>query len=162
TTTRSGFSIHGGIWPGSRGCIDLGPNEDAFLNAVKALGVDKINVEVLYDPRLETEPHPLAGSTFFPGAADYLFRHVPGLLDMIFSPDGKSVTQNVDTNGDGNVDVVYVTDSQPVESFQETAAFNSANQLLWRGVTNADGESGSLAGFLPSGIQQWLLEVGAN
>jgi hypothetical protein len=74
TMGRSNFSIHGGFWPGSEGCIDLGPNEKAFFSAVRSLGNDPVQLFVKYDRRLETQPNPLANQTFFDGSSDYLGR----------------------------------------------------------------------------------------
>ncbi len=81
TMGRKGFSIHGGFWPGSEGCIDVGPNEQAFFAAARRLGSNTIPVIVSYDKSLETQAHPLARQTFFDGASDDLGRGAGIALD---------------------------------------------------------------------------------
>jgi hypothetical protein len=76
---RNHFFIHGGFTPGSAGCIDLGPNEKAYFDALRSDGESSHEVVVSYDPRLETSPHPLAGNSFWNGASDYLTRPLRGL-----------------------------------------------------------------------------------
>lgn len=63
TNGRGNFFIHGGLAPGSAGCIDLGPNERAYFDAVRSTGESSHEVIVRYDPSLETFPHPLASRT---------------------------------------------------------------------------------------------------
>jgi hypothetical protein len=76
THHRSNFSMHGGWQPGSRGCVDLGPNEDAYFMAVRRLGSTSHKLVVQYDPRLEAEAHPLASQYLFDGVTDYLSRRL--------------------------------------------------------------------------------------
>jgi len=76
TFKRSDFSIHGGWQPGSHGCIDLGPNEEAYFREVRRLGSPSHRLIVQYDPRLETEAHPLASRSVFEGVTDYLNRRI--------------------------------------------------------------------------------------
>jgi Ca2+-binding RTX toxin-like protein len=71
---RSHFFIHGGLFPGSRGCIDLGPNEEAYFAALRSLGEASHEIIVQYDTQLETQAHPLALQMFFSGFTDYYFR----------------------------------------------------------------------------------------
>ena len=77
TNGRNHFFIHGGFTPGSAGCIDLGPNEKAYFDAVRSTGEASHDVIVSYDPSLETSPHPLAGRHFWDGAGEYLTRPMP-------------------------------------------------------------------------------------
>jgi hypothetical protein len=76
TLGRSDFSIHGGWQPGSHGCIDLGPNEDAYFTAVRRLGSTSHRLIVQYDPQLESEAHPLASRPVFEGVTDYFNRRL--------------------------------------------------------------------------------------
>lgn len=76
TLGRSNFSVHGGWQPGSHGCIDLGPNEEAYFRAVRRLGSSSHRLIVQYDPRLETAAHPLASRPVFEGVTDYLNRRI--------------------------------------------------------------------------------------
>jgi type VI secretion system (T6SS) effector TldE1-like protein len=76
TFKRSDFSIHGGWQPGSHGCIDLGPNEEAYFREVRRLGIPSHRLIVQYDPRLEAEAHPLASRAVFEGVTDYLNRRI--------------------------------------------------------------------------------------
>lgn len=46
TFGRDGFSIHGGTFPGSAGCIDLTDEMDEFTELMQAIGQDVIEVEV--------------------------------------------------------------------------------------------------------------------
>lgn len=48
TFGRSGLAIHGGFSPGSAGCIDLTDEMDEFVDLMKALGQDDVNVRVDY------------------------------------------------------------------------------------------------------------------
>lgn len=48
TFGRDNFSIHGGLFPGSAGCIDLTGEMDDFADLMKALGQDEIDVRVDY------------------------------------------------------------------------------------------------------------------
>jgi len=48
TFGRDNFSIHGGLFPGSAGCIDLAGEMDDFADLMKALGQDEIDVRVDY------------------------------------------------------------------------------------------------------------------
>src|SRR5215470_13062151 len=61
TLGRSDFSIHGGDFYGSAGCIDLGHNEVDFFQTLSDRGIGNITVEVKYDPALFDSAHPLAG-----------------------------------------------------------------------------------------------------
>jgi hypothetical protein len=72
---RNHFFIQGGVTPGSAGCIDLGPNEKAYFDA---LGDSTHNVIVQYDSSLETSAHPLADSSVWNGAQQYYTRPLPG------------------------------------------------------------------------------------
>jgi hypothetical protein len=83
---RSNFFIHGGLTPGSAGCIDLGPNERAYFDALRSTGERSHEVVVRYDPRLETSSHPLAGSPLWGGAGEYFTRDLPGLLSPKSTP----------------------------------------------------------------------------
>jgi len=47
TLGREGFSIHGGSYPGSAGCIDLTTQMSPFVGAFRAYGSD-MNLEVEY------------------------------------------------------------------------------------------------------------------
>lgn len=38
TNGRDNFFIHGGLTPGSAGCIDLGPNEKVYFDALRSSG----------------------------------------------------------------------------------------------------------------------------
>jgi hypothetical protein len=107
TNGRSNFFIHGGVAPGSAGCIDLGPNEKAYFDALRSTGEPSHEVVVSYDPSLETAPHPLAGSHFWKGVSEYITRPLPGLAspslkgappatpafqpDAVYSPDGNFI-----------------------------------------------------------------------
>ena len=46
--TRSGFSIHGGITPGSAGCIDLYKNANRFFRRLRKSLSDNIRLNVNY------------------------------------------------------------------------------------------------------------------
>lgn len=46
--TRSGFSIHGGLVPGSAGCIDLSGNAQEFFKNLKASESNFIRLNVNY------------------------------------------------------------------------------------------------------------------
>jgi len=48
TFGRDNFSIHGGLLPGSAGCIDLTSEMDDFADLMRALGQDKVDVDVNY------------------------------------------------------------------------------------------------------------------
>jgi len=48
TFGRDNFSIHGGWFPGSAGCIDLTSEMDDFADLMQALGQDGIDVQVDY------------------------------------------------------------------------------------------------------------------
>jgi hypothetical protein len=48
TFGRDNFSIHGGWFPGSAGCIDLTSEIDDFADLMRALGQDEIDVRVDY------------------------------------------------------------------------------------------------------------------
>ncbi len=48
TFGRDNFSIHGGWFPGSAGCIDLTSKMDDFADLMQALGQDDIDVRVDY------------------------------------------------------------------------------------------------------------------
>ncbi|MBM6594625.1 Hint domain-containing protein [Microvirga pudoricolor] len=61
TFGRTGFSVHGGDWYGSAGCIDLGHEEVAFFSRISSLGISNITIDVKYDRQLLSKPHPLAG-----------------------------------------------------------------------------------------------------
>lgn len=74
TNGRGNFFIHGGVEPGSAGCIDLGPNEKAYFDAIRSTGESSHDVIVSYDQSLETSRHPLAGHRFWAGASEYLPR----------------------------------------------------------------------------------------
>jgi len=87
---RNNFFIHGGITPGSAGCIDLGPNEKAYFDVLRSTGESSHDVIVQYDPSLETAPHPLAGSSVWSGAREYITRPLPGLA----SPPATSAFQS--------------------------------------------------------------------
>jgi hypothetical protein len=107
TNGRSNFFIHGGVAPGSAGCIDLGPNEKAYFDALRSTGEPSHEVVVGYDPSLETAPHPLAGSHFWKDVSEYITRPLPGLAspslkgtppatpafqpDAVYSPDGNFI-----------------------------------------------------------------------
>lgn len=80
TNGRGHFFIHGGLVPGSAGCIDLGPNEKAYFDALRATGESTHDVVVRYDPKLETSHHPLAGTRVWNGTGEYLTRSLPGLF----------------------------------------------------------------------------------
>jgi hypothetical protein len=112
---RDNFSIHGGFRPGSRGCIDLGPNEAAYFAAVRNLGDPSHSVIIQYDQHLETQNHPLASQTWFDGISDYIVRPIPGILDTWF-PAGSQLNKN-ETSGsiiypDGSVDNIEINDTQ--------------------------------------------------
>jgi hypothetical protein len=46
---RTGLAIHGGDSPGSNGCIDLTSHMDDFVEVMRALGQDRVDVIVDYD-----------------------------------------------------------------------------------------------------------------
>jgi len=48
TRGRDNFSIHGGWFPGSAGCIDLTSEMDDFADLMQALGQDEVGVRVDY------------------------------------------------------------------------------------------------------------------
>ena len=48
TLGRDNFSIHGGMFPGSAGCIDLTSEMDDFADLMQALGQDEVDVQVEY------------------------------------------------------------------------------------------------------------------
>jgi len=48
TCGRGGFAIHGGSSPGSAGCIDLTDRMDEFVELMRALGQDQVDVVVDY------------------------------------------------------------------------------------------------------------------
>ena len=48
TIIRTNFSIHGGVTPGSAGCIDLHKNADNFFNVLKTSESNKIKLRVNY------------------------------------------------------------------------------------------------------------------
>jgi hypothetical protein len=48
TFGRDNFSIHGGLFPGSAGCIDLTSEMDDFADLMQALGQDEVDVQVDY------------------------------------------------------------------------------------------------------------------
>jgi len=50
THGRGGFAIHGGSSPGSAGCIDLTDEMDEFVDLLRAIGQDQIDVTVDYGP----------------------------------------------------------------------------------------------------------------
>jgi hypothetical protein len=74
TNGRNNFFIHGGFFPGSAGCIDLGPSEKAYFDALRSTGEPSHDVVVSYDPRLENSPPPLAGKFLWDGVGDYAAR----------------------------------------------------------------------------------------
>ena len=61
TLERSGFSIHGGIEPGSAGCIDLMENSAEFMEFHRKYG-EGAELHVTYDESLSTSPHPIAAA----------------------------------------------------------------------------------------------------
>jgi hypothetical protein len=77
TNGRNNFFVHGGFSPGSAGCIDLGPNEKSYFDALRSTGEPSHVVVVSYDPSLETSPHPLAEKSLWNGAGEYLTRPLP-------------------------------------------------------------------------------------
>jgi hypothetical protein len=80
TNGRNNFFIHGGVTPGSAGCIDLGPNEKVYFDALRSTGEPDHDVIVRYHPNLETSPHPLAGKSAWNDIGEYFTRPLPGLL----------------------------------------------------------------------------------
>lgn len=48
TFGRGNFAIHGGMSPGSAGCIDLTSEMDDFADLMQALGQDEMDVQVDY------------------------------------------------------------------------------------------------------------------
>ena len=48
TFGRDNFSIHGGLLPGSAGCIDLTSEMDDFAELMQSLGQDEVSVRVNY------------------------------------------------------------------------------------------------------------------
>jgi hypothetical protein len=50
TYGRGGFAIHGGSDPGSAGCIDLTDEMDEFVDMMRALGHNQVDVMVDYGP----------------------------------------------------------------------------------------------------------------
>ncbi len=122
TNGRNNFFIHGGLTPGSAGCIDLGPNEKAYFDALRSTGEPSHKVIVSYDPSLETSPHPLAERYVWNGVGDYLTRPLPspvvpspekGALpatpafrpDAVYSPDGYFIGNFPQTSGGVSPDV---------------------------------------------------------
>ena len=77
TNGRNNFFIHGGVSPGSAGCIDLGPNEKAYFDALRSTGEPSHEVVVSYDPSLETSPHPLAEKSLWNDSSEYFTRPLP-------------------------------------------------------------------------------------
>jgi hypothetical protein len=80
TNGRNNFFIHGGFTPGSAGCIDLGPNEKVYFDALRSTGEPDHDVIVRYHSSLETSPHPLAGRSVWNDVGEYFTRPLPGLL----------------------------------------------------------------------------------
>ena len=74
---RGNFFIHGGVTPGSAGCIDLGPNEKAYFEALRSTGESSHGLIVQYDPSLETSSHPEAGNSGWKDAGQYWTREIP-------------------------------------------------------------------------------------
>jgi len=74
---RGNFFIHGGVTPGSAGCIDLGPNEKAYFDALRSTGESSHGLIVQYDPSLETSPHPEALNSVWKDARQYWTREIP-------------------------------------------------------------------------------------
>ena len=92
TNGRNNFFIHGGFTTGSAGCIDLGPNEKAYFDALRSTGEQSHKVVVSYEPSPETSPHPLAGNSFWNGVSEYITRPMPGPASLMPEVQGASPT----------------------------------------------------------------------
>jgi len=110
---RNNFFIHGGVTPGSAGCIDLGPSEKAYFDALRSTGEPSHEVIVRYDHSLETSPHPLAGSAFWNGASEYLTRPLPGLASRPAQGTAPA-TPGAAYSPDGNLGTSSATSKNPV------------------------------------------------
>lgn len=58
TFGRTGFYLHGGVWIGSAGCIDLGPNDSKLLDALRDVKRPAIKVVVTYKEYKGSVPFP--------------------------------------------------------------------------------------------------------
>ena len=158
---RSDFSIHGGFWPGSRGCIDLGPNEEVYFATLRSLGGSSHQLIVQYNPTLEANPHPLTTNKWFDGVSGYVNRTIPGLLDRWF-PAGTQLNTN------GNSGTLQYTDGSK-DAFQfgitpagvdawKVSTTNPAGTQITDATITANGivisSNGSAAGQLWS--QRWV------
>ena len=69
TNGRDNFFIHGGLEPGSVGCIDLGPNEKAYFDAVRSTGGAQESVALLQRSHRGQSAKPVSASTQPEGAS---------------------------------------------------------------------------------------------
>ncbi len=158
---RGNFFIHGGVTVGSAGCIDLGPNEQAYFDAVRSLGGGSNTVTVSYNPNLETSSHPLEGSYFWSGASDYLTRTIPGILDRYF-PSGTQLSQNGDslsiTYPDGAKTIVEANRDFSAEWSSKLSAIDAQNHVVALETVAVD-RSAQLVASDVNENQLWSLET---